>query len=345
MLTGCKCGQSNAPTPKYLSANTADNVLSLFSGTGNKVEIQGTLQKLREGQTQAKGDEAKFYRDAISLLEMIQSGNPNQEKMTDALISVIELGLRLFPDDLNYLLNAAQLLHQFALTTESLGHPEKSESLKQRAKEIVLQQLKKHPRSAEVYRQAANILDEKSLPERAAYLDMCLKLRPDDLRCKKQLRAFTKEYEEPFCSGQDLKVAFDFRAAYTQSKPGTKPITFREPNKKDKNLKKIYHVSDKSELTTEDILEARISKPEPYLLSNRSLIDVILKDEASERFENATQELVGNHFAIFINGKPHSAPVVNSAIDGGRMVVSMLKEKTSLRLTDICRKVTRRQIK
>ncbi len=57
--------------------------------------------------------------------------------------------------------------------------------------------------------------------------------------------------------------------------------------------------------------------------TNRPTVSIELTDEGATRFCDATRRLVGRQLATIVRGEVTSAPFVNSAICGGRVVVAM----------------------
>lgn len=56
--------------------------------------------------------------------------------------------------------------------------------------------------------------------------------------------------------------------------------------------------------------------------TNQPLVAIEFNDEGAELFENLTKENIGKRIAIYLDGVPLSAPVVNEAISGGRAQIS-----------------------
>lgn len=54
---------------------------------------------------------------------------------------------------------------------------------------------------------------------------------------------------------------------------------------------------------------------------NRASLDFQLTERCTEKFAAMTTDLIGKQFAIVLNGEIISAPLVNSAITGGRGVI------------------------
>ena len=56
--------------------------------------------------------------------------------------------------------------------------------------------------------------------------------------------------------------------------------------------------------------------------TNQPLVSLEFNDEGATLFENLTKENIGKRIAIYLDGVPISAPVVNEAINGGRAQIS-----------------------
>lgn len=56
--------------------------------------------------------------------------------------------------------------------------------------------------------------------------------------------------------------------------------------------------------------------------TNQPLVTLEFNDEGATLFENLTKENIGKRIAIYLDGVPLSAPVVNEAISGGRAQIS-----------------------
>jgi preprotein translocase subunit SecY len=76
-------------------------------------------------------------------------------------------------------------------------------------------------------------------------------------------------------------------------------------------------------LRTSDVTEAVVSMDNADGLPPDYYLAVTLSQEAGKRFEAATREWIQRRIAIVVDGEINSAPVVKSAIGGGRISITM----------------------
>ncbi len=95
-------------------------------------------------------------------------------------------------------------------------------------------------------------------------------------------------------------------------------------------------------VTTEDIDEAIASISDPDGLAE-PFVAVVLSSVAATRFEQATAVNVNRRLAIVLDGRVSSAPVIRTAISGGRLSISMGTNAKERQMSDA--KLLARQLK
>jgi preprotein translocase subunit SecY len=87
-------------------------------------------------------------------------------------------------------------------------------------------------------------------------------------------------------------------------------------------------------VTTADVIDASVGQSEgigPYTVT------ATLRADAARRFEDATREWIGRRIAILVDGHVDSAPVVRTAIGGGRFTITMGAGEPEKQLADATR--------
>ncbi|MCZ7687244.1 MAG: hypothetical protein M5U28_54325 [Sandaracinaceae bacterium] len=73
-------------------------------------------------------------------------------------------------------------------------------------------------------------------------------------------------------------------------------------------------------ITGTDVAEARVAH-DPY--SNRPIVSASLTPAAAQRFARVTGESIDRQLAIVLDGEVVSAPVIQSAIPGGQIQITL----------------------
>lgn len=311
-------------------------MLGFFSADpGNSVEIDRMLEKVKKEAENSPEPEKKYLKKFMKFIEESRDLSFSPEIFLEKFPNLIREGLVIYPDSLDFQLAAARMLQQFSYTTEAMAPDKDGDSMRNEVRDIVRKLLKMHPDEEEVYLIASDVLTELSEKERIALLEQCLQLNPESPSCREQKKRLTQLFEEPYCTGEQLSIDVSFRPAYAEQKENTKAV-------KIPNDGLTIFVEEKGAIGNHDIATIREVQEESGL-SVKTNLSIELRPESHETFSNLTRRLIGEYLTVYLDNKIVMAPMVQTEIIGGRIMITPGVGEMAMTLKDICEEPTVRK--
>jgi preprotein translocase subunit SecD len=104
-------------------------------------------------------------------------------------------------------------------------------------------------------------------------------------------------------------VVLEFRIAEVDPRPGLTKMTVQ-------NINADFYLHDEVLLNNDDIVYAEYT-----LWQDKPSVKLIMTDEGKEQWAEITEQNIGSHIGMVLNGELVSAPLVKAKIDAGLAII------------------------